>query len=385
MRILFLSYEFPMVGQEEGDTAYCLMQQYAKNPQIQIDFVTASLDGQYHLLQMNENISIHRLPVKKNMADLRTLKTGEIFSIARQFYGFSKKLAKSNRYDVTHAFGSFPAGVAALFLTWSLKIPYIISLHSVDVIDSKKSFAKYLVSKAWKRTCFSIANTPKLKDFVAPASIEKEIVIIEKGYDTEMFFPDASKHKTDKFLILCDSEVTPIKGVRALVQAFKILSSRFRQIQMVVLGDGNEKKSLENLAQGLDINDQVVFAGWFSLQDSLKYYQAADVFVMPSIDQACDNGVSIRRAMGAGLPIIATAVSSVDEVLHDGENGFLVGLTDPDAIAEKIEKLILDQKLKETMGSSSLLKAQQSNWIVVADKYMQLYTEAGNVYRIQLG
>ena len=358
MRILFLSYEFPMVGQEEGDTAYCLMQQYAKNPQIQIDFVTASLDGQYHLLQMNENISIHRLPVKKNMADLRTLKTGEIFSIARQFYGFSKKLAKSNRYDVTHAFGSFPAGVAALFLTWSLKIPYIISLHSVDVIDSKKSFAKYLVSRAWKRTCFSIANTPKLKDFVAPASIEKEIEIIE---------------------------VTPLMGGRALVQSFKILSSRFRQIQMVVLGDGNEKKSLENLAQGLDINDQVVFAGWFSLQDSLKYYQAADVFVMPSIDQACDNGVSIRRAMGAGLPIIATAVSSVDEVLHDGENGFLVGLTDPDAIAEKIEKLILDQKLKETMGSSSLLKAQQSNWIVVADKYMQLYTEAGNVYRIQLG
>lgn len=383
MKILFFNYEFPPLGGGAGNASYYLLREYAKNPELEVDFVTASIDGQYHLLKMGENINIHRLPIGKNAENIHYQTKKELISYTWNAFWFARKLAKQNHYDLTHSFFSVPCGVISMFLKFEFKLPYIISLRGSDVPGYSERFVGLYrwitptILKIWSKAAFVIANSQGLKELALKAEPKKEIGVIYNGVDIEEFFQDASKRQADQFTIICVSRVTPRKGVRFLIQAFKILSGRYENVRLLIVGDGNEKKSLEDLVQGLDIKDKVEFAGAVAHENVLGYYQRANVFVLPSLNEGMSN--VMLEALACGLPVVATNTGGTKELLTDNVNGLVVKMKDADDLAEKIEKLILNPELEKEMSLESRKLAESLGWGKVAGEYAEVYRKTANV------
>jgi glycosyltransferase involved in cell wall biosynthesis len=387
MRILFFNYEFPPLGGGAGNASHYLLRQYAKNPDLQVDFITSSIDEKQHLFKMGENISIHRLPIGKNPDNIHYQSKGELLRYTWSAFWFARKLAKENEYDLTHSFFSVPCGFISLLLKWEFKLPYIVSLRGSDVPGYSERFTALYklitptIKKIWNSAYFVIANSQGLADLALQAKPQKEIGVIYNGIDVQEFFPDPAKRNPDQFTILCVSRVTPRKGIRFLVQAFNILSARYENARLVVVGDGNEKSSLEQLVQGLGIKDKIIFAGPVSHDRVLEYYQKANVFVLPSLNEGMSN--TMLEALACGLPIVATETGGTKELLTDNKNGLIIKMKDPDDLAEKIEKLILGHDLEKSMGEESRKLAEQLSWEVVAKGYIDLYEKTANLRKIR--
>jgi glycosyltransferase involved in cell wall biosynthesis len=302
-------------------------------------------------------------------------------------FWFARKLAKQNKYDLTHSFFSVPCGVISLLLKWEFKIPYIVSLRGSDVPGYSERFVglyKWItptILKIWKNASFVIANSMGLRELALKSKAEKEIGVVYNGIDVEEFVPDTTKQNKDFFTIICVSRVTPRKGVRFLIQAFKILSARYSQVRLLIVGDGNEKKSLEDLVRALELNDKVEFAGAIAHENVLGFYQRANVFVLPSLNEGMSN--VMLEALACGLPIVATDTGGTKELLTDNVNGLVVRMKDADDLADKIEKLILDSELEKTMSQESRKLAEKMKWGNVAEEYFDLYKKTSNLAKME--
>lgn len=386
MKILFFNYEFPPLGGGAGNASFYLLREYAKNPEVQVDFVTASIDEKYHLLKMGENINIHRLPIGKNADNIHYQTKKDLIAYTWNAYWFSRKLAKQNAYDLTHSFFSVPCGAISLLLKWEFKLPYIVSLRGSDVPGYSERFVGLYrwitptILKIWKSASFVVANSQGLKDLALKSEPKKEIGVIYNGIDIEEFVADQSKCNPEHFTIICVSRVTPRKGIRFLIQAFKTLSGRYDQARLLIVGDGNEKKSLEDLVQGLGIKDKVEFAGAIAHENVLAYYQRANIFVLPSLNEGMSN--VMLEALAVGLPVVATDTGGTKELLTNNVNGLVVKMKDSNDLAEKIEKLILSPELEKTMSLESRKLAQTLSWGKVAGEYVELYRKTINITKI---
>ncbi|EKE20155.1 MAG: glycosyl transferase group 1 protein [uncultured bacterium] len=386
MKILFFNYKFPPLGTEAGNASFHLLREYAKNPEVEIDFVTASIDGQYHLLKMGDNINIHRLPVGKNVDNIHYQTKKELISYAWNAFWFARKLAKKNSYDLSHSFFSVPCGFVSMLLKWEFGLPYVVSLRGSDVPGFNERFSKLykwitpMILRIWKGATFVVANGQKMKELALKLEPKKEIGIIHDGVDTDEFFPDENKRNSEQFTMICASRVTPMKGVRFLIQAFKILSGRYENARLVVVGDGNERQSLEDLVQGLDLREKVEFAGLVSHENMLKYYQKSNVFVSTSLADGISD--STLEALACGLAVVATNTEGTAELLTDGVNCLMVRMKDPDDLAEKIEKIILDHDLEKSLSLESKKLAEKLSWRSLAGQYFELYEKIRNLRKI---
>jgi glycosyltransferase involved in cell wall biosynthesis len=105
-----------------------------------------------------------------------------------------------------------------------------------------------------------------------------------------------------------------------------------------------------------------------------EYYLDADIFVLPSLAEGMPNVV--LEAMGSGLPIVATRVPGSEELVHEGENGFLLESGNTDKLAQNLATLINDRALREEMGHTSKGIAREYGWDLVAERYVELYERA---------
>lgn len=389
MKILFFNYEFPPLGGGAGNASHYLLREYAKNPDIKVDFVTSSVDEKQHILKLGENITIYRLPIGKNPDNIHYQSKGELIKYAREAYKFSKKLVRENKYDLTHSFFTVPCGYISYKLWKKYKLPYIVSLRGSDVPGYSERFTflyKFItpiIKKIWKNAYFVIANSQGLCELALKSAPQKEIGVIYNGIDIVEFFPDLSKKDKDKFTIICVSRVTPRKGIRFLIQAFSILLKRYDYLKLIIVGDGNERLSLEDLVQGLGINDKVVFTGPISHDKVSEYYQKSSIFVLPSLNEGMSN--TMLEALACGLPLVATDTGGTKELVVDNKNGFIVKMKDSNDLAEKIEKFLLNKNLEENMGKESRLLAEKLSWENVAREYTDLYKKTASLDRMRQG
>jgi glycosyltransferase involved in cell wall biosynthesis len=125
------------------------------------------------------------------------------------------------------------------------------------------------------------------------------------------------------------------KGIRFLVDAFARLQQRLPDARLIVGGAGEEREGLERLVEALGVARRVAFIG--RVRNPEEFYRQLDCFVLPSLDEGF--GLVVLEAMAAGLPVIATRVGGVPEIIEHGRNGLLVEPADAGAIADAIHTL----------------------------------------------
>ena len=380
MKVLFLNYEYPPLGGGAANATAYILGEYSKIFDLEVDLVTSSIDGEYHLEKIGENISIHRLPIGKNKNNLHFQSQKDLLVYSWKAYFFSRKLAGKNspphqwgekkyidknfdyskidnqhwcggKYDLSHSFFTIPCGFISLLLMWQFKIPYIISLRGSDVPGYSDRFSflygfiKPLVRLIWKKSFAVVSNSQGLKELAFKTNSKQEIGVIYNGTDISDFIPKPEKRPADKIIITVGaSRITARKGINYLLEAMKKLSSEYPNIFLRAMGDGNEKENLEKMAKELGLEKNVEFIGRVPRENTAPYYQEASIFVLPSLNEGMSN--AMLEALSSGLPLIATDTGGTRELLEDGINGFIIKMKDSQDLADKIEILIKDGDLR---------------------------------------
>lgn len=169
--------------------------------------------------------------------------------------------------------------------------------------------------------------------------------------------------------------LTPVKGFPHLIKAAQILAEQGLPVRLWLVGDGTLNEELRRLAQDLGVADRVVMLG--HREDTYELLQAMDMFVLPSLHEGIP--MALLEAMAAGLPVIATWVGGIPEVIEDHVSGILVEPGDPSSLALMCRRLMDDAELSERLGQAARARVKErfSSGAMAA--------EVANIYRRLIG
>jgi len=379
MKVLFFNYEYPPLGAGAANATFYIMREFSRFSEIEIDVVTASPDNQFHLEKVGKNITIHKLPIGKDNKNLLYQSNKDILKYSFKAYFYSKKLLRKNKYDLTHSFFAIPCGFLSLVIKKFYKIPYVVSLRGADVpgynaarFSLMYKFLTPLIKYIWKEAREVIANSEGLRQLALNSNPQQKIGIIFNGIDLNEFTPkNSSEADSDKFQIISISRLIPRRGLNYLVGAVELLHKKYSQINLKIVGEGDQRVFLENQIREAKLENHVELAGRVNHDEIAKLAQDSQVFALVPVYEGMSN--AMLEAVAIGLPIIATSAGGTDELVQDGVNGFVVKAKNSDDIAEKLEKLINNPDLTKKMGIESRKIAEKMSWESVAQKYFEVY------------
>ena len=148
-------------------------------------------------------------------------------------------------------------------------------------------------------------------------------------------------------------------------------------IRLIIVGGKTENNQeldrLKSLANNLEISERTTFTGAVEQSDLPEYYSAADVFILPSYYESF--GLVALEAMACGTPVIASRVGGPKSFISSGLNGYLIPWRCPEPYAQRLEILITNPFLAESMGVSARKKAKTLSWNTVARRISTVYSE----------
>ena len=210
----------------------------------------------------------------------------------------------------------------------------------------------------------------------------RKCVVVHNGIDLERFSPSIAGDGVRAEFGLAES--TPLvgtvsrlgeerKGVKYFVDALASVAQTHPAARFLVVGDGHLRPALESQAAQLGIADRVIFTG--ERKDVARLLAAMDIFVIPSLYEACQ--YSLLEAMAMGKPVVATPAGVAPDVVLDHETGLLVPLEDSAAIASAVTELLDDRALAERVGHRAReLMAGQFSVDSMLDNISRVYDEA---------
>ena len=266
-------------------------------------------------------------------------------------------------------------------------IPHVLTYHCDDEIPVpalgpvivalyRESLGRYTLSHSDRvvTSTPSYARTSRLAWRYEPE-------VIGAAVDVQRFSPmvDGTKVRSqlgippaeEAHMVLYVGRLEPHKGVEFLLEAVPMLRP---SAHVVIVGRGPWREALEDSAKRLDVANRVTFAGAVPWPELPQYHRASDIFVLPSISRLEAFGIVGLEAMSSQKPVILSDIPGVRDVIEDGKEGLLSRPTDPKDIAEKVNTLIDDPKLRVEMGESGRKRVMEKfSWDVIGQRYKDLY------------
>jgi glycosyltransferase involved in cell wall biosynthesis len=165
------------------------------------------------------------------------------------------------------------------------------------------------------------------------------------------------------------ARLVQVKGLRHLVEAMPVILRRCPAAHLVLAGDGDQRPALERLAGEFGIADRVHLLGF--RRDAAAVTAALNVFVLPSLNEG--QGRVLVTAMALGVPIVATKVGGVPEVVEDGRQGLLVPAADADALGQAVTALLAQPEYAAALGAAGRGRAPLFSSEVMLTRHAELY------------
>lgn len=154
-----------------------------------------------------------------------------------------------------------------------------------------------------------------------------------------------------------------------LVRCFKEINNSFPNTKLLLIGDGELVPQVHEYVDQLGLHEKVEFLGLQT--DVFRYLVKADIFVLPSLWEGMP--ISLIEAMATGIPIVATAVGGVPDMIKNQHSGLLVNLDDTSFISA-VEKLLKNEFLREKLGRNAVIDAQQYTSLLMSTNYLKVYS-----------
>lgn len=285
-------------------------------------------------------------------------------------FGLWVKLLKIlPEYDFVHAHWLIPQGIVQSFF----RKPYFLTGHGGDVTSLNGGILRKMKIRTIKKAKGVSVVSETLAQEIKKLTPDVKVEVRSMGCDTQKFSPqnriDNFFRQGDKKVILFVGRLSEKKGVSYLIDAMKQVNAR-----LVIVGSGELETELKKQAEPL--KDRIVFLGAKSHDELKPIYASADIFVAPSV--TASNGdkeglpTTIIEAMASGLPVVASDLSGIPEIIADGENGFLVKEKSVEDLSEKINCLLKNEKKSREMGRSAIETAVQYDYGVIAKRFAEI-------------
>lgn len=288
--------------------------------------------------------------------------------------------------DVIHAHWPFPHAYIALGAAKLFKIPLVLNFHGAELLLIRKKkwvkpFLKFAISQAQAVFANSSFTASKIKA-LRNVEVEWSPYGTTLGSDAQ-----TSSHPIDgKFKILFVGRHIERKGIRYLIEAAKYLPKDKFEIRIVGVGDLTEelKKQAQTIYSESPSNNEpcgIIFTGKLSPNDLENEYRSANVFTLPAIvDSKGDTeglGVVLIEAMELGLPIVASNVGGIPDVVIDNVSGILVPEKDPNALAEAFKRLATEPELIEKLLAGAHKRITDCfTWSGIIQRQIAVYDKA---------
>lgn len=344
---------------------------------IAVTVLTQSCDG------LPEYEVIDGIPVYRKM------KGWHPFGFAYMFSVFCFLMKHRRRFDTIFCIGLFlfipPAVVMKYLYKKKVVVRLMCSGDFGDFAGIKPLKIKHLITAAAKLCDRIIYLSEDIKHELLEHHFPHEkLVCIPNGVDVERFAPlTGDDHKGAKNICFV-GRLEVQKGLDTLLRAMAIITSRDRDVTLTLVGEGQQRAALEDLARSLSLAPHVVFTGF--VEDVLPYYHRARVFILPSLSEGMSS--SLLEAMSCGLPVVTTLVGGNREIVappsagekevpapyYIGERGIGIYPDDVDGMAEALLKLLHDDTLSRQLGEKAeqYVRSRFSQEHVV-DEYTHLY------------
>ncbi len=370
MRILILNSEYPPIGGGAGNASANLARCLADLGH-EVSVVTARFGDLPHL-EESANLTVIRIPALRRKQDRSGALEQIVFILSASFW--TLRLVRQLKPNVTLAFFGVPSGAVTLFIKLVTKIPYVVSLRGGDVPGFRPyDFGIYhkliapLLRIIWKQASAIVANSNGLRELAVQFDARFEIPVIPNGVDLELYKTDARSAVTPRLFSV--GRIVHQKGLDLAMHALaglKELSWEWR-----IAGDGPQLDALKLLAQKLGIADRVQFLGWQAREQLIEQYHWSNLFLFPSRHEGMPNAV--LEAMASGLPVIASRIAGSEELVSNGETGFLFPSEDIEALRDALHKLISNAALRQTMGNVARCHMEERySWAATAKQYALL-------------
>ena len=314
-----------------------------------------------------------------------------LYEYIPEFVGNVSMFQRSDgiEYDLIHSH-YWLSGWLGMILSSRWSVPHVATFHTLAKTKlraragEKESELRVLVEGRVLRGADAVvvSTEDEREDLVrlysAPA---RNVSVIPAGVDVELFQPLGKTYArdalglTEKKIVLYVGRVEPLKGLDLLLNAVSRLADPSDTRVLVVggvPGEGAELAHLKHLAAQLGIEDMVTFVGTVRHTELPKYYNAADVFAFPSYYESF--GLAALEAMACGTPVVASRVGGLRTFVKHGETGYLIPWRRPEPFAQRLDTLLSNPALRETMGRAARAKAQEMTWGDVAERMLDVYT-----------
>ena len=296
------------------------------------------------------------------------------------------KYLRQERYDhyIVGMYSTFTAMLAILYFRWK-KIPYILNTDGGFISEDsflKEKIKRYFIGGAayWLSTGQNAnrylihygAKEERIYTYPFSSLREEDIRQEEReGFPVKERARQELKIQ-EKKMILSVGQMIHRKGMDVLIRGAALLD---REVGVYLIG-GEPNEEVCGLVEELNLTN-VHFPGFMTKERLQEYYKAADLFVLPTREDIW--GLVINEAMAQGLPIITTRHCGAGlELVEEGINGFLVEKEDEQALANRIELVLENEKLKESMSEASLKKIEAYTVHKMAKRHGEILSKLKN-------
>lgn len=338
-----------------------------------IHFIAYSMP--FRLGHIAENIRFHEVNVNAY----------PLFEYPPYTLNLTSKIVDTVKYeelDILHMHYAIPHATSALLARQILAkegihIPIVTTLHGTDItiVGQDPSFAP-VVNYSINESDGVTAVSDYLRQETMQADISTDIEVIPNFIDTERFkrlprehFKQAICPNGEKLLVHV-SNFRPVKRATEVVDVFHNLQQQGHGLKLLLVGDGPDRVSAEHRARELGVFDDIRFLG--KQEPVEEILSIADIFLMPSGSETF--GLAALEAMACGVPVIASRIGGLPELVLHGETGFLCELGDIDGYTNTANQLLTDEALHKRMADASRRRAvEEFDTGIIVPQYESYY------------
>jgi len=248
-------------------------------------------------------------------------------------------------------------------------IPFVVTLRGSDahfLETGRGAWGLFILRRA---AMITTVNQGLRERLIARGISGERVVFIRNGVDRQG--PRPERDVALPFRLLFVGSLLRLKGVHLLIDALGVLARSSREVRLILIGDGEERARLEERAKRAGVDAWVEFLGARPPRQIPDWMSRSDCLVLPSLSEGTSNVV--LEAMASGLPVIASGIPGMREIVQDGISGFLIDPQNPRDLAEKVLKLAEDPALCRSMGEAGRRGVAGSGWDAVAASYREVY------------
>jgi len=300
-----------------------------------------------------------------------------------------EQIVASLNLNIIHSHQPYSLGKEALKFSRKFNIPLVFTyhikyedyFHYVPIIPKNisQNYIKNITTNYSNQCDAIIAPSTAIKKLLVNHKVKSSISVIPSGIDIDNFSKDTGQRekirekyqiKNDDVVLITACRLTEEKNVGFLVKSFGRIKKHCKNTKFLIVGDGAIREGLERTAEEFRIKDSVIFTGLVNKEEIISLYQASDIFVFASLTET--QGLVAVEAMAAGNPVVAIKASGIEDMVKNGEDGFLTSESEEE-FSKNVIRIINNKNLREKMSVQAKINSKRFSIEPWVEKVVGLY------------